>query len=426
MPKWIVERSQISGSIAIPASKSHSMRALLFASLASGTSHLHNILDSPDIAAMRTACELIGAKINFAGDHYIIQGLSGYPEIAKDVIDAGNSGQVLRFMGAIAALSEGYTVLTGDRSLRTLRPIQPLIDGLKGLGAFVESTQNNGHPPLIVKGPLKVGPTSLSGEDSQPVSALLMATSFLDGETVVSVKNPGEKPWIDMTLSWLSKLGVKVENNHYRRYCVYGSRLKKAFTYHVPADFSSAAFPLAAAVLTGSCVTIPHLDQTDVQGDKKIIELLQAMGAHLSFDGGMLHVRPGRRLSALEIDVNEIIDALPILAIIGTQCEGKTILRNAAIARRKESDRISTMASGLQAMGAKVEELEDGLIVHRSELKGATLSSHADHRIALAFSIAGMLASGKTVIQGIECSAKSFPDYAEIMSQAGAKIKVET
>ena len=220
----------------------------------------------------------------------------------------------------------------------------------------------------------------------------------------------------------MRRLGVSFEHKDYQHYRVHGKAHIDAFSFYVPADFSSAAFPLAAAILTRSTLTIPHLDPSDVQGDKILVNLLQTMGADLVYHQNALQITPTKSLKGMEIDLNTCIDALPILAVIGTQCEGKTILRNGAIARKKESDRISAIAHNLKRMGAHIEELPDGLIIHPSALQGAEVDSFHDHRIALSLSIAGMVATGRTRIHNSSCSAKSYPHYLALMQCAGAQI----
>ena len=166
-----VRPSRLQGGITIPPSKSHTLRAILFATMAHGQSVIRNYLPSPDTQAMLRACTLLGAKFEVEKESLRIDGVGGLPSTPADVIDAGNSGQVLRFVAAVAALTSGYTVLTGDESIRTLRPVQPLLEGLSGLGVLAVSTQGNGSAPIIVKGPMLGGMTRLDGADSQPVSA---------------------------------------------------------------------------------------------------------------------------------------------------------------------------------------------------------------------------------------------------------------
>lgn len=419
-----IKPSLLSGVIDSSPSKSHSIRAILFAGLAKGNSIINHYLHSPDIEAMIKACRQLGAKINVTNDRIEIEGLNGKPNIPDDVIDAGNSGQVLRFITAIAALNNNYTVFTGDHSIRHNRPMQPLIDGLNGLGAFCVSTKNDGYAPIVVKGPIKFGITQLSGEDSQPVSAIIIAAAFLKGKTEIHVKNSGEKPWIDLTLSWLDKIGVKYENHNYKSYVIFGNAAYTGFKYTVPGDFSSILFPVAAALITQSEITLQYVDMEDAQGDKKVIGIFQSMGANIEYDDKqhVLKINKTKQLIGREIDVNDFIDAVPILAVIGCYATGQTKITNAAIARSKECDRLACITSELRKMGAEIEELPDSLIIKPSRLHGTKLQTYHDHRIVMALSIAALNAQGETIVEDVKCVAKSYPTFREDMQKLGADI----
>ncbi|MDR2400078.1 MAG: 3-phosphoshikimate 1-carboxyvinyltransferase [Deferribacteraceae bacterium] len=416
-----VEKSELAGVITVPASKSQTMRSIIFASLAEGTSRIKEVLPSPDTDRMIYAVSAMGTAINRNGNDLIVHGVAGKPVFHGDVIDAGNSGQVLRFCAALAALSPNYTIFTGDRSIRTLRPMQPLLDGLSGLGVFAVSAPGNGYAPIIVKGGIARCETELDGEDSQPVSALLILASVLDGKiTEVRVRNPGEKPWIELTLYWLNKLGVTYKNENYERYSVTGGEIK-AFNYTVPGDFSSAAFPIAAALVTGSEITLENLDLSEPQGDKIAIDIFSEMGGGFAHVGRSLKVFKKEGLKGIDIDINSCIDFLPILAVTACFASTPTRIRGAAAARKKESDRIAAIAGELRKMGGRIEEHKDGLTVHPSNLLGALVYSHKDHRIAMSLAVAG-LAAGSTEISDTACIDKSFPRFADIMNKLGGKI----
>ena len=419
-----VRKSQLAGSVHLPPSKSHTIRAILLAAIAKGTSLLHNLLDSPDThCAVLAACQL-GAKITSTQTGLAIRGVAGYPCIPCNVIDAGNSGQVLRFVGALAALSKGYTVITGDESIRSNRPIQPLIEGIKGLRGWAISTRENGYAPLIVKGPLQAGSTRLTGQDSQPVSALLMAAAFIEGQTEIQVDQPGEKPWLALTLSWLERLGVSFSHHNFERFTILGRRVRPAFEVTIPGDLSALAFPLAAALVTQSELIIHHVDIHDIQGDKELIFLLQRMGACLEIDPcqSLLKVFTQGKLKGQMIDVNGFIDAVPILAVLGCYAEGETQLVNAANARCKESNRLACITAELGKMGALIEETIDGLRIQQAPLKGACVNSYGDHRLAMSLIVAGLGADGETDVQGIDCIGKSYPTFLQDLCKIGAKI----
>lgn len=419
---YTIEKSQLKGTIEIPPSKSHTHRALLFSLVANGVSNIHKYLDSPDSAAMLKAIQQLGAKVEKSTDTLSIEGVGSNLYPSDDVIHAQNSGIVLRFIGALSALIPGYTVMTGDHSIRTRRPVKPLLDALKQLEVLAESMAGDGYAPIIIKGALSSGSCTLDGADSQPVSALLIATSFAQGPFEIHVTNPGEKPWIDLTLSWLDFLNLPYENHAYTYYAIPGGATLSGFEYTVPGDFSSLAFPVAAALITESKITIENVDRDDVQGDKKFLDFVQEMGAALEFSGRTLHVKPSGPLQGKTFDINDTIDAITILAVLGCYAEGETVLTNAAIARKKECDRIHTIATELKKMGADIEEKGDGLVIRRSSLKGATLSTYHDHRMVMSLSVAAMGAEGTSTIEGVECVAKTYPKFKEHMKALGANI----
>lgn len=412
----------MSGTLEVPPSKSQTLRAILFGTLATGKTTIHRYLVSPDTDAMICACRLLGAEIAIVGESLEIR---GNMRPAKDVINAGNSGLVLRLVGAVSALTSEYTIITGDHSVRTLRPIFPLLDGLTQLGAFAVSSQGNGQAPIIIKGPLKGGTALIDGADSQPVSGLLIASAFAPGKTEIFVTNPGEKPWVSLTLSWFDRLGIPYTNELFEKYTLYGNAVIEGFEYTVPSDWSSAAYPIAAALITNSELTLTNLDIDDPQGDKQLIFQLQKMGANISFDHEKrsLHVGKGSKLKGMKIDVNNFIDSITILSVIGCYAEGITELVGGAIARYKESDRIHSIVKELKKMGAHIIEQEDGMLIESSSLQGAELSSHADHRMAMSLAVAALGAKGPTTLQGASCIAKSYPPFFEHLKKLGAQIE---
>lgn len=430
-----IQPSRLAGNITIPPSKSHTLRAILFASLASGTSVIKNYLSSPDTTAMITACGLLGAKITVENQQLIIIGNNGKPITPSDVIDAGNSGQVLRFTAAVAALTSGYTVLTGDHSIRTNRSIQPLLDGLQSLNVFAVATNNNGFAPVIIKGPLQGGCAILDGQDSQPVSGLLIASAFAKNKTVITVNNPGEKPWIDLTLYWFKKLNINYQVDNYTKYTIMGNSNYNGFEYTVPGDFSSCAFPLMAALIagnTGSIVKLNNLDFNDCQGDKKLVYTLQDMGAEIIINSSKKTLtiknynntnNKIKKLNGQIINVNNYIDAVPILAVVACFAQGQTVITGAAIARQKESDRLAAITLELSKMGGDITETADGLIIKPKTLIGTRVNSHSDHRIAMALTVAGLAAqSGETIIDNTECVNKSYPNFVNEFKKLGAYI----
>ncbi len=404
----------------IPPSKSQTMRALVFALLSTEKSIIYNPLPSPDTQAMIRACRLLGAQVDCYPDRIEV---CGGLKPAEDVIDCGNSGLVLRLIGALSGLLPSHTVLTGDSSIRHRRQVVPLIEGLSQLGASAVSARGDGYAPIIVRGPMKGGIAEISGEDSQPVSGLLIAAGFASGMTELFVKNPGELPWVALTLNWLDWFGIKYENHNFEHYKVFGGAVIPGFTYTVPGDWSSALYPIAAGLATNSEITIHGVDFNDPQGDKEVVTLLQEMGAKITMQGRSLTVHPGPRLKGAKIDIGRFIDAITLLPVLACQAEGPTHIFNGAIARCKESDRIKAIVSQLKKMGAKILETPDGMIVYPSELSGTQVTCFEDHRMGLALSIAGLIAKGSTEIVGVEAVSKSFPGYFSALQKLGVQIE---
>ena len=425
MTYFVVKPSLLRGTISIPPSKSQTLRAILFASFATGKSTIHNYLHSPDTFAMIEACRYLGAQINIFTDQLEVTGINGKISQIENVIDAGNSGIILRFFTALGALTSLPMVITGDYSVRHHRPMKALMDALSNVGVHIVSMRNDDFAPIIVKGPLKSGKISVDGQDSQPVSALLIASAFANIPVELVVKNPGELPWVAMTLEWFDRLGIFYNHQDYQLYKLDGGSHYSGFEYVVPADLSSAAFPIAAALVTQSCVTIENIEIDHSQGDKELISVFKEMGAEIEYDGRrkLIKIDGRKKLKGISVDINRFIDSLTILAVVGCFSEGEMRIKNAEIARKKECNRIECIASELKKMGAKIEVTPDGLIVHESSLKGTQVESYGDHRMVLSLSVAALGAQGFTTIRCTDCIKKTFPDFAKDFKKIGADIE---
>ncbi|HUT61480.1 MAG TPA: 3-phosphoshikimate 1-carboxyvinyltransferase, partial [Phycisphaerae bacterium] len=313
------------GSVKAPPNKSHSFRALIMASLAEGTSKVIGPAVSTDWMLGTEALEMLGAKIEpKAKAVWEVTGTGGRLTTPDDIIHCGNSGIILRFFAALAACCDGYSILTGDDSLRRIRLCQPLIDALNALGAWAIATKGDGHAPLVVRGRLKGGRAEIDGMDSQPVSALLIASSLAEAPTELAVRRPGEKPWVGVTLWWLDRCGVEYSNEDFQRYRIRGNSRWGAFEAKIPLDWSAALYPIVAAVVTpDSEVRVPGMDFNDAQGDKAVVDVLREMGADIEVSDGQVVARSSR-LTGTTIDCNDFVDQLPLLAVAGTCAEGET------------------------------------------------------------------------------------------------------
>lgn len=424
MTNFLIKKSTLKGEVQIPSSKSQTLRAILFASMAQGKSLIEHFLPSPDTQAMINACRCFGASIEVNSNQIAIIGINGTIKHCEDVINAGNSGIVLRFCSAVGALAGHPVVVTGDHSIRHQRPIRPLLEGLAQLGVSATTMRGDGFAPVIVQGPIKSGFAEINGEDSQPVSALLIAAAYAKGPIELKVKNPGEKSWVDLTLDWFKRLDIPYVNNDFKQYHMRGHSRHQGFEYTVPGDMSSAAFPIAAALITQSEITIRNANMHDLQGDKEVIRVFQKMGANIEIDEKkqMIHVKKSGPLNGIDIDINDFIDGLPIIAVVACFAEGETRVFNGAIAKQKECNRISSIASELKKMKGKIIETADGLIIRPSKLYGGVVNSYNDHRMAMSLAVAGLGAEGDTIVSSVDCVSKSFPNFLQKFRSLQANI----
>ncbi len=413
MNSYLIKKSALSGEVTIPSSKSESLRAILFASLAKNTSVIYDPLFASDTKSMIDACRLFGATIDICENKLHITGIDGKINTCDDVINAGNSGIVLRFCSSVAALSKHPIVITGDASIRHQRPMKNLLNALSDLNVKAVSTKGDGFAPIIVQGPINHGKVHVSGEDSQPVSALLIASIFANGPIELFVKNPGEKPWVNLTLSWFERLNIPYKNHDFNYYQTFGNASYEGFHYFVPGDLSTLAFPVAAALITQSEITIKNVDMDQPQGDKELIHTFIKMGALIDIDSEnkTIHVRKTTRLSGISVDINDFVDSVTILAAVACYATGETHIQNCLIAKQKESDRLTAVVTELKKMGADIKETKYGLVIKQSNLKGASLYSHNDHRLCMSLSIAALGASGETKISDVSCVNKTYPQF---------------
>jgi 3-phosphoshikimate 1-carboxyvinyltransferase len=421
--KFLVEHSKLTGEVEIPASKSHTIRAVIFATLAGGISRITEPLQSDDTRSAIKAGTSLGASFDRLADGWIIQGINGEIGNLQTEIDTGNSGTTIRIAtGAAALASSSDITLTGDEQIQR-RPIGPLVDALNNLGAQAECMRGNGCPPVRITRPMSGGKTTLRAPSSQFLTSLLINAPLATGDTEIEVLELNEKPYVDMTLWWLDKLGIRYEHEGYDRYFIPGSQRISSFKQRIPGDFSSATFFAVAAVVTGSRLLLKGLDMTDTQGDKAVFDILKAMGASVDItDAGILVA--GGRLTGGEFDLNATPDALPALAVASCAAEGETRFVNVPQARLKETDRIAVMQQELSKMGANIEERPDGLIVRGGPLKGADVDGHKDHRVVMALAVAGLIASGKTEISTAESAAVTFPNFADLLVRCGAGLSI--
>jgi 3-phosphoshikimate 1-carboxyvinyltransferase len=413
-----VRPSTLAGSIAVPASKSHTIRAILLATLAEGKSRIHNALDSADARSCLSAAAELGAAIEVdgkdttssGGRELSVVGTGGRLVLPAKPIDVGNSGTTLYFTAAIAALGEGPVTLTGDSQIQA-RPAENLLASLRDLGAEARSLRGNGSAPFLIRGPLEGGRTSIECPTSQYLSSLLVAAPLCPADVEINVPLLYERPYAEMTLRWLDYEGIAVERRGYDFFKIRGGQKYRPFDREVPGDFSSATFFLCAAAITGSRLTLTGLDMDDAQGDKEVVRILERMGCTIAIEPNAITIEGGR-LKGLDIDMNAIPDALPAMAAAACCAVGVTRLLNVPQARLKETDRIAVMAGELSKMGASIEETADGLVIRGGRrLAGTAVNGHGDHRVVMALAVAGLAASGETTIGTAEAAAVTYPEF---------------
>ena len=420
----IVEKTEkIEGKIRIPASKSHTIRAVVIASLAEGTSRIINPLNSADTISAANACSALGAKIEIKEKELIIQGFSKKPKDPGGTINFKNSGTSSRLIMSVIALSGLNVTIDGDESLRN-RPMKPLIDALISLGVSITSPEGENYLPIKISGKLVGGKTVVDCKSSQYVSSLLISCPLAEGDSEIFVKNICEKPYIDMTLKWLDEQKIEYENEDFKVFRIKGGQKYKGFEKRIPGDWSSATFPLCAGAITKSNLTLEGLDMRDEQGDKAVFDMLKKMGADIKTKKDAIHIH-GKELHGIDIDMKNTPDALPAMAVVGCFAKGKTRLLNVLQARIKETDRIKIMSQELSKMGADIEELDDGLIIDGKRLSGTKVCGHNDHRVVMALSLAGLISDGKTIIDTAESVGVTYPGYIEEMRSVKAKMKLE-
>ena len=458
--KAVAKKSVLSGHITVPGSKSHTIRALILAAMADGTSHISNPLPSNDCLSTAAAVRQVGAEVDFGDDVdggastgrdgaansgegavWTVRGAGKNLHLPEGQIDVGNSGSLMYFLCPVLSTLPGECTFTGDESI-CRRPVNHLIDALCQFGANGRSLNAGPDgapgttPPFSFCGPIDVNKTLVTeGALSQYISGFMMAASRLNGTLHMELTNPKETPYLTMTKLWLESVGVPVSiSPDFKKIAVTGPVPFKAFDRAVPSDWEGVAFPLVAALISGSEITIDNVDGSGSQGDDKIVEVLQSVGADIEWrrDTEQLVVRGGKKLSSAGLPNGELVvemsafpDAICALAVAACFIEGKTVFTDIDICRKKETDRIKAMTSELSKLGAKIVDEGDRLVVYGNGgegLHGGEVESYKDHRIVMSLACLGLgLADGeKVTVNDAEWCSVTFPHFFEVMNKIGA------
>lgn len=416
--KEIAPLSTIDATIEVPGSKSITQRALIAAALADGESILIGPLESEDTQYTAGALAQMGVTVDKHGNRWTVHGRGGRIDTPEKEIFLGNNGTATRFLTSVAALGSGTFKISGDERMAE-RPILPLMQALRGWGVDISSINNNGCPPLLIEANgLSGGKTVLpEGKSSQYLSSLLLVGPYARQAAELDVEGDIlSLPYVIMTLAVMEAFGIRVEANEtLSSYCIPQGKYK-ALEYAIEGDASNASYFYAAAAVTGGKVTVPNVPVPSMQGDAAFVALLARMGCQVKKTGEGLTVSGPEELRGITIDMGGMPDVVPTLAVVASQAKGRTVIKNIAHLRIKECDRLHVMAVELAKMGARVQELDDTLIIEGKDsdkpLHGAEIETYNDHRIAMSFAVAGLAVPG-VKIRGEHCVAKSFPDFWE-------------
>ena len=403
----------VNGIVDVPGSKSIANRVLAIAALADGDSALTGVPDGDDTVAMLACLGGLGVRVERSGDSCVVTGSGGALEEGA-TLDAGLAGTTSRFVTAMAALAPGPVTIDGLPPLRT-RPMAALHGALRALGVRLEYHEREGHLPVTVAGPLRAGGhVALRGDvSSQFITALMLVGPLLERGLSIGLTTPlVSVPYVRLTAAVMADFGVTDVAVDERRIVVPPGRYRGR-SYHVEPDASSASYPLAIAAVRGGSVSVPGLTAESRQGDAAIADLLARMGCTVARSDSSTTVarEPERPLVGIDVDMADVSDLVPTIAAVGVTASTPTTIRGVGFIRAKESDRLGDLATELRKTGAVAAVTEDGLHIEPVvELHGAELSTHHDHRLAMAFAVLGAAVDG-IVVEDPGVVSKSWPGF---------------
>lgn len=408
-------------TVRVPGSKSISNRALLVAGLAKGPSILEGVLDCDDTRVMARALQAMGAQIQIEGDAWKLTGLDGRPRVPDGVIDVRASGTAARFLTAVAAaLVPGAVRLDGTARMRQ-RPIGALVDALRQLGADVVAEGAGGCPPVAARGGHWDGGRAVldARQSSQYVSAVLQVAPYAADDVVLELQE-GElvsRPYVELTLQCMRDFGAEASWRDASALWVRAGRPYAGRRYVIEPDASTAAYFFVAAAVTGGRVRVAGLPGASRQADMGLLVVLERMGCRVERGATYVEIEaPSKPLRAVDVDMNAMPDAVLAMAVAAAFAEGETTLRNIGNLRLKETDRLTALENELSKLGADARAGEDWLRIRPGTLHGAEIETYDDHRMAMAFALAGLRVPG-VVIRDPSCVSKSWPGYFDALQR---------
>jgi 3-phosphoshikimate 1-carboxyvinyltransferase len=412
---YFVVPSEISGSVTAPPSKSMTQRAIAAALLAKGESIITNPSDCDDSLAAINIARALGADVTREPG---ILRISGAGKIREQLLNCGESGLAIRMFSPVAALNVEEIIMTGTGSL-VKRPMSIIEDALRQFG--VKCKSEGGVLPLTIQGPLRGGHCEIDGSlSSQLLTGLLMALPVTEKDSIIIVNNLKSKPYIDMTLQVLKSFGINILKTGYSRFEIPGNQKYKAGKFEVEGDWSGGAFLLVAGAINGD-IRIEGLRADSLQSDKAILNVLDSAGVRTTILENSITVRKSP-LKAFFFDATESPDLFPPLVTLAAFCRGKSTIKGVSRLIHKESNRAEALITEFGRIGIRIETSDDNMIVSGGSVKGGEVSSHGDHRIAMAAAVAALGSSGKILIKNSGCVAKSWPLFFEQLRRLGTMI----
>ncbi|HKA16639.1 MAG TPA: 3-phosphoshikimate 1-carboxyvinyltransferase [Myxococcota bacterium] len=419
-PLRVEPRGPLDASVRVPGSKSVTNRALVAAALAEGTSELSGALASDDTEVMVASLTALGCRLDVGSDPWRVVGRAGRLGAPAAPLFAGNSGTTARFLTAAACLADGPVVIDGTARMRE-RPIDDLTRALAQLGGRCEILGARGCPPVrVAGGGLPGGDATIDARrSSQYVSALLLAAPYAQRDVALRFAG-GElvsRPYVDLTLDVMHAFGALADWDGGSALYVRAGAHYWGKRYAIEADASSAAYPLCAAAIAGGRVRVLGLDPRTRQPDVSILDLLERMGCRAVRGEDWAEVQgPAGRLAGIDVDMNALPDAVLALAVVALFAAGPTRIRNVANLRIKETDRLAALETELRKLGARATASADSLTIEPGPLRPAVIDTYDDHRMAMAFALAGLRVPG-VAIRDPRCVSKTWPDYFAMLAQ---------
>ncbi len=410
----IEPRRRFDAVVAVPGSKSITNRALLTAALADGRSELVRPLASEDTAVMVDALGALGCGIRVGKETCTVEGLGGRLRSPTAAVQTANSGTTARFITAASVLADGPVVIDGGPRMRQ-RPIQDLVDALAALGVTIDVLGENGCPPVRVQGhELGGGHATIdASRSSQFVSAVLLAAPYAKNEVVLTLQNRilVSRPYVELTMQVMRAFGGNVDWTPDGKIRVSREQRYRGRTYGIEPDASSAVYAFCSAAITGGRARVEGISGESIQADLAVLPILEQMGCRILRGDQFIEVQgPENRLLPVDADMNDLPDAALAIAVVALFAAGETHLRNIANLRLKETNRLLALETELCKLGAQARATTDSLRIQPGPLHGAEIDTYDDHRMAMAFSMAGLRVEG-VVIQNPGCVSKTWPEY---------------